>query len=69
MVLSHQIYATGNSARPQVYLPKSGKEFLEQHILRKREAEVRRSAFWGQTSQYFSQVARQSERQVLRILK
>ena len=65
MVLSQQIYSTGNtggSSRPQVYLPKSGKEFLEQHILRKREAEVARTAFWSQTSQYFSSVARQSER-------
>ena len=65
MVLSQQIYSTGNtggSSRPQVYLPKSGKEFLEQHILRKREAEVARTAFWSQTSTYFSSVARQSER-------
>ena len=65
MVLSQQIYSTGHtgsSSRPQVYLPKSGKDFLEQHILRKREAELARTAFWSQTSSYFSSLARQSER-------
>jgi len=65
MVLSQQIYSTGHSggsSRPQVYLPKSGKDFLEQHILKKREAAIARSAYWGQTSDYYSRVARQSER-------
>ena len=65
MVFSQQIYSTGNSgpsSRPRVYLPKSGKDFLEQHILRKREAEEARSVYWNKTSDYYSAVARQSER-------
>ena len=77
MVFQHQVYATGHSRgssrlgsaassgghhRPQVALPRSQKEFLEQHILRKREAEVKRSAYWTQTSDYFGRLARQSER-------
>ena len=45
-----------------MYLPKSGKDFLEQHILRKREAEEARSVYWNKTSDYYSAVARQSER-------
>ena len=75
MVLQHQIYATGHNRgssrlgsgashlnKPQVYLPKSQKDFLEQHILRKREAEVKRNNYWTETSDYFSKIARQSER-------
>ena len=62
MVLSQQIFPTGHSSRPQVYLPKSGKDFLEQHILRRREAELARSAYWNKTSDYYSKMARQSER-------
>ena len=74
MVLQHQIYATGHNRgssrlgsgashlnKPQVYLPKSQKDFLEQHILRKREAEVKRNNYWTETSDYFSKIARQSE--------
>ena len=45
-----------------MYLPRSGKDFLEQHILRRREEEVARSAYWNKTSDYYSQMARQSER-------
>jgi len=35
---------------------------LEQHILKKREAEVKRATYWGETSDYYSKVAQQSER-------
>jgi len=69
MVLQHQVYSTGNcnssrgsSARREVYIPRSQKEYLEQHILKKRESEVKRAAYWSETSDYYSKVAQQSER-------
>merc|ERR1719350_1977605 len=60
MVFQHQVYSTGN--RREVYIPRSQKEYLEQHILKKREAEVKRAAYWSETSDYYSKVAQQSER-------
>lgn len=70
--MQHQVYSTGNcnssrvgsgnSARRDVFIPRSQKEYLEQHVLKKREAEVKRAAFWSETSEYYSKVARQSER-------
>jgi len=70
MVLQHPVYSTRrhsgssvqSSARPVVYLPRSQKDFLENHILRKREAEVRRLAYWTETSENYIKLARQSER-------
>lgn len=72
MVFQHQVYSTGNcsssragsasSVRREVFIPRSQKEYLEQHILKKREAEVKRAAYWSETSDYYSKVAQQSER-------
>lgn len=72
MVLQHQIYATGNcnSGRSgstvlykrDVFIPRTQKEYLEQHILKKREAEVKRVAYWNETSEYYNKVSQQNER-------
>jgi len=68
MVFQHQVYSTGNrsgsgnSARREVFIPRSQKEYMEQHILKKREAEVKREAFWSETSDYYTKVAKQSQK-------
>ena len=77
MVFQNAVYATGHSrgpssqhgssssgalSKPQIYLPKSQKDFLEQHILKKREAEIKKSTYWNQTSDYYNKLARMNER-------
>ena len=93
MVLQQRVYATGNSApstrtvnsassrgpgEREPFVGRSQKDFLEQHILRRREAEVglsdiiqtetffplqvKRLSFWSETSQYFDKVAKNAER-------
>ena len=76
MVFQNQVYATGHSRgpsrhgssssgglnKPQLYLPKSQKDFLEQHILQKREAEIKKLSFWSQTSDHYNRLARMNER-------
>jgi len=77
MVLQQRVYATGNPApstrtvnsassrgggEREPWVGRSQKDFLEQHILRRREAEVKRLSFWSETSQYFDKVAKNAER-------
>ena len=70
MVLQHQVYATGNcnsnrssaSSKVNIFIPQTRKEYLEQHVLKKREAEVKRTTFWNNTSNYYSKVTQQSEK-------
>merc|ERR1712013_797107 len=38
------------------------KDFLEQHILKRREAEVKRLSYWSETSQYYDKLAKNAER-------
>merc|ERR1712013_393013 len=37
-------------------------DFLEQHILKRREAEVKRLSYWSETSQYYDKLSKNAER-------
>ena len=41
---------------------RSQKEFLEQHVLRRREEEERRLSYWTDTSNYYDRVLKSADR-------
>ena len=64
MVLTGRVSATGHGSRPGsgVLVTRSQKDYMEQHILARRQAESQRAEFWGEASQYWGRVERQAER-------
>jgi len=61
MVLSNRVYATNNKKK-QVFIPLSQKDFLEQHIVKKRNAERDHQEYWSGTSKYFDCMEKQAAR-------
>jgi len=60
MVLSHRVYSTSHNPRQQVCVPRSQKDYLEQHLLKKRNAERDRLEYWSGTCKYYDKVEKQN---------
>ena len=59
---SGTVYSTGERPRRDVYLPRSRKDFLEQHILKKREDERRKFDFWNDVNKNNERIFHQNRK-------